>query len=60
MILSLNLSLPAIAILSAGRTEALQLPSGFTALTGRDGRPLAEGGTPVMLIERKAASGKSS
>ncbi len=60
MILCLNLSIPAIAVLTAGRTEAVQAPAGFTLLTAKDGRLLTDGATAMALAERKSGGTTAS
>ncbi|MDE1159024.1 MAG: hypothetical protein PW791_12300 [Neorhizobium sp.] len=55
MILSLNLSLTAIAVLGAGKGSRLSPPPGFVLLCEPDGRVLTEGGTGA-LVERKTST----
>jgi hypothetical protein len=54
MMLSLNLALPAIAVLNSGKSPGPQPPPGFTLFGEHGGRLLTDGAGHV-LMERKPA-----
>jgi hypothetical protein len=54
MMLSLNLALPAIAVLNSGKSPDPQPPPGFMLL-GENGRQLLTDGSGRVLMERKPA-----